>query len=90
MTDTPEDNIVSFPGAGEERIVPLTYIKDEEQICTADEVLAPLIGKMENLVVFGWDKDGELLLASSLARMSDVNYMIECVKHRLLAYGSNS
>ena len=49
-----------------------------------DSILEQAKGKMDDVVLIGWDKDGELYFASSLADGGDVLWLIEKCKQALL------
>jgi len=50
----------------------------------ADRILEGAAGKLESVVLCGWDKDGEPYFASSLAGGGDVLWLLEKCKARLL------
>lgn len=87
MTDETDaeagDNIISWPL---EPWVQAEIIKSEDQICTPDECIEAQIGQMSNVVLMGFDKNGEFLLASSLKRVSDINTIVDGAKIRLMRF----
>ncbi len=54
----------------------------------ANRVLEGAIGTLDGgVVVMGWDKDGELYFASSIADGGEVLWLLEKAKSELLAVG---
>lgn len=51
----------------------------------ADRVLESAIGKMEGVVLMGYDKDGSHYFASTFADGGEVLWLLEQCKKRLLA-----
>lgn len=49
-----------------------------------DRILEAAIGKMEGVVLMGWDKEGELYFASTYADGGTVLWLMEQCKMRLL------
>jgi hypothetical protein len=49
-----------------------------------DRVLTSALGKLDNAVVIGWDKDGELWFASTEAGGPEVLWLLEKAKQALL------
>lgn len=49
-----------------------------------DKVLNGALGKLESVVIMGWDKDGELYFASSKADGGDILWLMEKAKKLLL------
>ena len=52
-----------------------------------DRVLEGAKGKMEGVVLIGWDKDGDFYGASSYADGGDVLWLLEQCKRMLLSMG---
>lgn len=50
----------------------------------AERVLEQALGKLEKVVVMGYDKDGEEYFASSMADGGDVLWLMERLKQQLL------
>lgn len=50
----------------------------------ADRVLDMATGKLEGVVVVGYDRDGDIYCASSYADGGTVLWLIETLKHRLM------
>lgn len=50
----------------------------------ADRVLEAWIGKLESVVIMGWDKEEEEVFVSSLADGADALWLMERFKLRLL------
>lgn len=50
----------------------------------ADRVLEAAVGELDSAVVIGYDKDGNLYTASSLADGGDVLWLLELCKNRLM------
>lgn len=55
----------------------------------ADKVLEGAIGKMEGVVVLGWDKNDELYFASTYADGGTIIWLLEVCKKRLLTPAFN-
>jgi hypothetical protein len=51
-----------------------------------NRVLSEAIGKMEGVVLMGWDTEGEIYLASSYADGGTVLWLVEQLKRKLLDY----
>ena len=49
-----------------------------------DNVLASAFGKVNDVVLMGYDKEGELYLASSVSDGGDILWLIEQLKIKLL------
>ena len=50
-----------------------------------DDILNAAVGEgLTEVIVMGWDADGDLYLASSKGRRADVNYLIDKAKQYLL------
>lgn len=51
-----------------------------------DSVLEQAVGQYSNVLIIGWDKDGDLDARASIGLKagSDVLWLIECFKHKLL------
>ena len=82
-----DDNVVAFPGAGEEDWVELQTVSETDQICSADDVIEAQLGKLSNVVLCGVDENGELVLASSFRRVADAHYMVAKIQHKLRDFG---
>ena len=50
----------------------------------ADRILNEATGKMNDVVLIGWDKDGELYFGSSIADGGTVLWLLEKTKKALL------
>lgn len=50
----------------------------------ADKVLENAVGKMEGVVIMGYDKEGEEVFASSIADGGEVLWLLEQCKLKLL------
>lgn len=50
----------------------------------ADRILEDAIGKLDSVVIMGYDKDGEEVFASSLADGASVLWLLEQCKLKLL------
>ena len=50
-----------------------------------DRVLSASLGQVTDVMVVGWDKDGELFLASSHAQAAELLWLLEKAKEALLA-----
>ena len=55
-----------------------------------DRVLTEACGNLENVVVIGFDKDGEEYFASSIAAGPEVLWLIERMKKALLEVGDDA
>ncbi len=53
-----------------------------------DEVLEAAKGELEECIVIGWDKDGELWLMGNRAHAGDALWLLEVAKKTLLEMGS--
>lgn len=51
-----------------------------------DRILSGATGKLENVALFGYDKDGDFYFASSFADGGDCLWLLEKMKKRLLDY----
>jgi hypothetical protein len=51
-----------------------------------ERVLDGLEETLESVVVIGWDKEGEMVFASSMADGGDVLWLLEKAKNLLLEY----
>lgn len=51
-----------------------------------DRVLKEALGKMDGVVLLGWDTEGEVYLASSYADGGTVLWLVELLKRKLLNY----
>lgn len=49
-----------------------------------DRILSEAIGKLEGVVLIGWDLDGEIYKASSIADGGEVLWLLERTKAALL------
>lgn len=88
MTDETEktdaENVVMFPGAEEASWVDIKYIREDDQICPADDVLKAQIGELKNVILLGQVKEtGGFIMASSLSHVSDINMLIDCLKNHM-------
>lgn len=50
----------------------------------ADRVLQAALGKLQGVILAGWDEDGQLYIASSYADGGDALWLAEKFKQRLL------
>lgn len=50
----------------------------------ADRVLEAALGKLQGVILAGWDEDGQLYIASSYADGGDALWLAEKFKQRLL------
>ncbi len=66
-----DDNVITFPG--------VTYLD-----MPPDRILQDAIGKMEGVIVIGYDKDGGEVFKSSYADGPEVLWLLERIKKRLL------
>lgn len=82
-----EEKVVPLFGGDRDVWVPIQHIKEDETICPPDEVLQNLIGDLDYVVVLGRNKDGEMVLASSIRRMADINYLVDSIKARIVMWG---
>lgn len=64
------------------KIIPFTGITRLD--LNPDDVLENLKGKLESVVIVGYDKDGYEFFASSLADGADVNWLLDRCKLALL------
>lgn len=83
--NTPDDKIVQlFTGEDPNTWVDIGYIKDDAQICSADDVLKAQIGELRNVVLIGEMPSGGFMLASSLSRMADINFLVDAMKAKMV------
>ncbi|MBT6049346.1 MAG: hypothetical protein HOG49_21330 [Candidatus Scalindua sp.] len=66
------ENIVSFTG------------KTRHDI-PADKILERAIGKLDRVVIMGYDRDGEEYLAASMGDRTEVNWIIDRLKYLLIS-----
>jgi hypothetical protein len=64
------------------KVIPFTGITTLD--ISPDTILEAAIGKMEGIVIMGWDKDGQEYFASSYADGGTVLWLAERLKLRLL------
>lgn len=89
MTDTPDDKVVRlFQPTGEEQWVEIERVDNSAsaQLCAPDEVLTHQIGKLRNVVLIGESEAGGVVLASSLARLADINLMVDAIKAKMVYF----
>jgi hypothetical protein len=55
----------------------------------ADRILEEAMGKLDQTVVIGYDKDGELYVASSVADGADILWFLEVAKRKLFEVTQN-
>lgn len=65
-----------------DNIIPLNNITKLD--LPPDRVLQSAVGQMDAVVLIGWDKDGELYFASSIADGGEVNWLLDKAKMALL------
>lgn len=49
-----------------------------------DRVLNKAIGNLKDVIILGYDKEGEEYFASSIADGADVNWLLDRMKHMLM------
>ena len=50
----------------------------------SDKILKKAIGNVNDVIIIGWNEEGELYFASSKANGGDVLWLLELAKKRLL------
>lgn len=85
MTEETDDKVVQLFGQEQETWVDITRVdtRDQSQLCDPDEVLKTQIGKLRNVVLIGETESGGMVLASSLSRMADINFMVDAIKVKI-------
>lgn len=68
---TGPDNIVIWKGVTKHDLPP-------------DRLLDSALGRLDNLVIMGWDKEGELYFASSMADGGNVLWLMRLCERKLL------
>lgn len=87
MTEETDDKIVRLFGDDQaDNWVDITRVdtSDEAQLCEPDEVLSAQIGKLRNVVLIGETESGGMMLASSLSRLADINFMVDAIKAKMV------
>lgn len=86
MTDDSDDKIVQLFASDQEAWVDITRVdtREESQLCTPNEVLEAQIGKLRNVVLIGETEGGGMMLASSLSRLADINFMVDAIKAKMV------
>ena len=64
------------------KVIPFTGITKLD--LPPDRILEAAVGKMEGVVLIGWDRDGDFVAASSYADGGTVMWLLEKCKQRLL------
>lgn len=70
------------------KVIPLNNVTRLD--LPVDQVLEGTIGKLEDIIVLGYDKNGEEYFASSLADGADVLWLLERCKIKLLEIVENT
>lgn len=70
------------------KVIPLNNVTRLD--LPVDQVLEGTIGKLEGIIVLGYDKNGEEYFASSLADGADVLWLLERCKIKLLEIVENT
>lgn len=85
MTEETDDKVIQLFGTEQETWVDITRVdtRDQSQLCDPDEVLKTQIGKLRNVVLIGETDSGGMVLASSLSRMADINFMVDAIKVKI-------
>lgn len=85
MTEETDDKIVQLFGQEQETWADVTRVdtRDQSQHCDPDEVLKTQIGRLRNVVLIGETESGGMVLASSLSRMADINFMVDAIKVKI-------
>ena len=52
---------------------------------TADRVLEAAMGKLNGVMILGWDKDGEEWVTSSMGSVGDILFLLERAKAKAMA-----
>lgn len=65
-----------------DNVIPLNNITKLD--LPPDRVLQSAVGQMDGVVLLGWDKNGELYFASSIADGGEVNWLLDKAKMALL------
>ena len=66
-------------------IIPLNNITRLD--LPADIVLEEAKNQLDSIVLIGWDKDGELYFASTIADGGEVNWLLDKAKMALMSIG---
>lgn len=69
------DNVLLYPG-----ITPFNM--------PADVMLDKAKGHLDDVVIVGWDKDGDLFFSSSIGNGPEVNWLLDLAKRELLNVGA--
>ncbi len=86
MTDTTEpDNVVPLFQGEDKDWVNITYIKDDGVLCAPDDVLTHQIGQLKHVVLIGISQNDGFVLASSMSRLADINYLVDSIKNKMTA-----
>jgi hypothetical protein len=90
MTDTPETQVETenkvvnlFANGTGAEWVEIIHVKDEDQICPANDVLQAQVDQLKNVVLIGQTLGGGFVLASSFNRLADANLLVDAAKWHL-------